>query len=435
MNRVIMRSYGSKLVFLIVLLGLSACGGDGQHSSPDTEKTAAAQLAEAHEAHDDAQTHDEQAYGETPDSEISHYTCSMHPSVQSQEPGTCPICSMDLVPVTREEMDTGVIMIDAQRRQLIGLRTGPVTRRAAVPQVRAVGRVVYDESRLADVSLKYRGWIGELKVSKSGQRVEQGQILFTLYSPEIYAAQEEFLAAIASQQAARSSSAPMRADYLVDAARQRLRLWDIQDWQIDAIVGTGQPLEYIPIVSATAGHVVEKNIVQGAAVEPGMKLYRIAGLESVWVEAELYESELALIEIDQRARVSLPYLPGRRYEGRVSFLYPYLENASRTARIRIELDNKDMALKPDMYANVEIQADRGERLMVPEEAVLYAGPRRLVFVDLGEGRIKPQEIELGLKSGDFYEVLSGLNENDVVVTSGTFLVAAESRLKSAVGQW
>lgn len=379
--------------------------------------------------------HSEYVQGAGGEDDIAHYTCSMHPSVQRQEPGTCPICSMDLVPVTRKEMETGVITIDAQRRQLIGVRTTRVTRQEVHTRIRAIGKVVYDETRLADVTLKYRGWIGELKVNQTGQKVEKGQILFDLYSPVLYAAQEEFLAAIESQRAARSTSEPKRADYLVDAARQRLHLWDIHDRQIDAIARTGRPLEYIPIVSPASGYVVEKNVVQGAAVEPRMKLYRIAGLQTVWIEAEVYESELPFIEIGQQAEVTLPYLPGRKYEGRITFLYPYLDDRSRTARLRIELENSDMALKPDMYANVEIQAEWGERLMIPEEAVLYAGPRHLVFVDLGKGRLKPQEIKLGVRSGDYYEVLSGLEEGDVVVTSGNFLVAAESRLKSATEQW
>ena len=166
-----------------------------------------------------------------------------------------------------------------------------------------------------------------------------------------------------------------------------------------------------------------------------MKLYRIAGLETVWVEAEIYESELPLASVGQEAEVVLPYLPDKRFRGKVSFVYPYLSDQTRTGRVRIELSNPDFELRPDMYADVELKVDRGERLVVPAEAVLHAGPRRLVFLDLGEGRLKPQEIDIGVKSGDDYEVLAGLEEGDVVVASGNFLIAAESRLKSAVEQW
>ena len=367
--------------------------------------------------------------------EIAYYTCSMHPSVKRQEPGTCPICSMDLTPVTRQELETGVILVDAQRRQLIGVRTAPVQARSVQVEVRAVGRVVYDEKRLADVTLKNRGWIAKLHVNESGQRVKKGQTLFTLYSPELYAAQEEFLTAVSSQEAARASNAPERADYLVQAARTRLRLWDIHDWQIDRLAETGEPLEHLPIVSPVTGYVVQKNVVDGAAVEPGSRLFRIAGLERVWVEAEVYESDLPLIEIGQQATIDLSYLPGRSFAGRVSFVYPYLQAGSRTGRVRIELDNPGLELKPDMYANVRLAIDRGERVVVPAEAVLYAGPRRLVFLDLGEGRLKPQEIQVGVRSGDSYEVTAGLAIGDTVVTSGNFLIAAESRLKSATEMW
>ncbi|MEE8219016.1 MAG: efflux RND transporter periplasmic adaptor subunit, partial [bacterium] len=369
------------------------------------------------------------------DGEVAYYTCSMHPSVKSDQPGTCPICSMDLVPVTREEIDTGVILMDAQRRQTIGVRTAPVKRQLVSVHIRAVGKIVYDETRLAEVTVKYKGWIGKLYADATGKRVRKGEPLFTLYSPELYAAQEELLTALASQSAARATSVPDRADYLVDAARKKLRLWDIEGEQIERIAESGEPLEYIPILSPVTGHVIEKSVVQGASVEPGEMLYRIAGLDKIWIEAELYESELPLVDVGQEAEVTLPYLPGRSFRGRVSFVYPYLEGESRTGRVRIELPHPRLELKPGMYANVDLREERGERLVVPEEAVLYAGPRRLVFLDLGEGRLKPQEIEVGVKSGDFYEVLSGLEEGDVVVTSGNFLVAAESRIKSATEQW
>ncbi len=369
------------------------------------------------------------------DGEISHYTCSMHPSVKSQEPGTCPICSMDLVPVTREEVETGVIFMDAQRRQAIGVRTEAVARREVSVRLRAAGKITYDETRLAEVTVKYRGFIGKLHADATGVRVRKGKPLFTLYSPELYAAQDELFTALESQRRARETSAPNRADYLVEAARKRLRLWDVQEWQIDEILTRGEPEQYLPIVSPVDGYVIEKNVFEGATVEPGEVLYRVAGLERIWIDAAVHESELPSISEGQEAQVTLPYLPGRKFQGQVSFIYPYLEDRTRTGRIRIELPNSGLELKPDMYANVELVSDLGERLVVPEEAVLYAGPRHLVFLDLGEGRLRPQEIEIGVKSGDDYVVLSGLEAGDVVVTSGNFLVAAESRLKSATKQW
>lgn len=375
--------------------------------------------------------HVEQVHG----GDVAYYTCSMHPSVRSDTQGTCPICSMDLVPVSREEVETGVIRVDAQRRQEIGVRTAPVTVRAVETTVRAVGTVTYDETALSAVSLKYEGWIERLYVEETGQAVRRGQPLLELYSPALLAAQEELLAALASQRAARTTENPTRADYMVAASRRRLALLDLTEGQIEEIARTGEPLEHLPVFSPVSGFVVEKNVVEGQAVRPGETLYRIAGLDPVWVDAELYEAEIARVRVGQAAEVTFPYLPGRSFSGRVAYVYPYLQGATRTGRVRVELPNPGLELKPEMYADVELGWHHGERLMVPEEAVIYAGPRRLVFVDLGEGRLEPRQIEVGLKAGDAYEVLSGLREGEVVVTSGNFLIAAESRIKSAMEKW
>ena len=399
--------------------GMTTCGVETDTSAAAPDST------------EEGQAHVEAAHGD----EIAYYTCTMHPFVRRQEPGQCPVCSMDLLPVTRQEVESGVVTLNPQRRQAIGIRTAVVERRPVSIRTRAVGKIVYDETRLAEVTVKYPGWVGALRADATGVRVRRGEPLFTLYSPELYATQEELLTAIASRSAARATSAPERADYLVEAARQRLRLWDIDDPQIEEILARGEPQKYLPILSPVDGYVIEKSIVQGAAVEPGQALYRIAGLDRIWIEAEVYESELPLVSLGQEALVTLPYLPGQTFRGRVSFVYPYLAEQTRTGRIRVELPNPGLELKPDMYANVELVSERGMRLVVPEEAVLYTGPRRLVFLDLGEGRLRPQEIQVGPKSGDFYEVLSGLEEGELVVTSGNFLVAAESRLKSALHHW
>jgi Cu(I)/Ag(I) efflux system membrane fusion protein len=335
----------------------------------------------------------------------------------------------------QEEALAGTVRIDPRRWQTIGVRTGAVEMRPLQLEVRAVGKVTYDETRLSEVSVKYAGWIGRLDVDSPGQQVRKGQTLFTLYSPELYAAQQELLTAVASQRSARQTSAPDRADYLVEASRQRLRLWDLDDAQIERIAASGEPIQYLPIPSPVSGHVIEKHVVAGAAVQPGMALYRIAGLDRVWVEAEVYESELPLVAVGQKVEVTLPHPSSRRFEGRVAFVYPYLEGATRTGRVRIELPNRDGELKPDMYAEVVLHLDRGSRLMVPDSAVLYAGTRRVVFRDLGEGRLEPRDVVVGASSAGFVEVLEGLEEGDVVVTSGTFLVAAESRLGAAEELW
>ena len=369
------------------------------------------------------------------DEDVSHYTCPMHPSVRSAVPGRCPICGMDLTPVSRRDADSGAITLDASRRQTIGVETAPVERRSLDVTVRAVGRVVYDETRLTDVSLKLGGWIGELYANSQGQFVRQGEPLFTVYSPDLYAAQSELLAAAVSQTAARETAVPARVDYLVDASRRRLRLWDLSEAQIDQILRRGRALEYVPILSPISGYVIEKNVVRGGSIEPGARLFRIAELDRVWVEAEIYESDLGLVMVGDTVVVKLPYVRGRTFSGTIAFVYPYLDQGARTGRVRVSLENPDLELKPDMYADVEIEKSLGDRLVIAHDAVLAAGRRSFVFVDLGEGRLQPRAIEVGRRAGEWVEVLDGLAVGEVVVTSGNFLVAAESRLRLDMEHW
>jgi Cu(I)/Ag(I) efflux system membrane fusion protein len=377
----------------------------------------------------------EGAPGEHGDDDISHWTCPMHPSVHEKGPGACPICGMDLVPITRSEQKTGDVRIDAQRRQEIGIRIGIVERGALVVPVRAVGRVTVDERRLKDVSLKVRGWITKLHANALGAPVRAGEPLLELYSPELFTAQQEYLHARRSMEGSKSADGSNRMASLVRAARTRLRLWDISDVDLDALDRRGEPAESLTIRSPISGFVIEKNVVEGAAVKPGSRLLRLAPLDQVWVEADIYENQIELLRPGQPATISLPYIADRRLEGRVSFVSPMLEGETRTARVRIELPNPDLALRPDMYANVEFLADLGERTLVPASAVLYAGPRRIVFVDLGDGRLRPREVRIGVGNGDAYEVLEGLEPGEQIVLSGNYLVASESRLKSALTQW
>ena len=355
----------------------------------------------------------------------SQWTCSMHPEVRQSGPGKCPICGMALVPV-KEQGDE--IRIDAGRQETLGVRVGTVELRPVSSEVRAVGRVAYDETRLEDVTVKYGGYIGRLHVEQTGQAVRRGQTLFTLYSPELYAAQQEYLAALASQKAARQTSVPDRADYLVAAARQKLRLWDLSDAQVRRIEETGEAVREIEVPSPASGYVVEKDVVEGAAVQPGMRLFRIAGLDRVWVEAEVYESELPRVRPGQSAAVTLPYQPGEEHRGRVALILPALDPESRTGKVRIEIANSGRQLRPGMYADVVLRTEGREVPMVPESAVLYTGPRQIVFVEEGQGRYRQQEVRLGAKHGDAFEVISGLRPGDRVVTSGNFLLDAEARL-------
>jgi len=363
---------------------------------------------------------------------VAHYTCPMHPSVKQSEPGSCPICGMDLEPVLQSEVSGGVVLIDAVRRQSIGVRTETVTRGPMTRTVRAVGHLTYDERGLADVDLKVKGWVRELHVDAQGEYVGKGQPLFTFYSPDLYAAQQDYLQALRARERAADGE---EAGLLLDSARERLILWDLTGAQVDSLASRGRAQRYVTIFAPASGHVIAKHVVEGASVMPGQMLYRIAPLDRVWVEAEVYESDLAILKVGQRADIRLTYLPGREFKGTIDHIYPYMDEDARTGRVRLVLRNPDLELRPNMYADVELKVDLGSPLRVPQEAVIYTGPRRIVFLDLGEGRLKPTEIQVGRSAGAYFEVLSGLSSGDVVVTSGNFLVAAESRLRSAATFW
>jgi len=322
----------------------------------------------------------------------------------------------------------GEVRLEPARMQQVGIRSEPATLAPFERLIRAVGRVTWDERALVDVSPKVRGWIERLEADAVGVRVERGQPLLWLYSPELYAAQQEYLSALRSQR----ESAGLRSDAIVRAARRRLALWDLSPADVDAIAQRGSPSEALPLRSPASGVVIEKDATLGAAIEPGQRLFRIAPVDRVWIEAELQEDELAGVAAGDVASVTLPSLPGRTFEAKVDYVYPYLDGASRSARVRLVLANDDLALRPDMYANVSLRVGEGERLQVPASAVLYTGPRRLVFVDRGEGRLQPREITIGTTSGERVEVLSGLTAGERVVVAGTFLVAAESRLQAAL---
>jgi Cu(I)/Ag(I) efflux system membrane fusion protein len=342
---------------------------------------------------------------------------------------------MDLAPVTKEEVRSGIVRIDRERRQAFGVTTEKVERRRLIVPVRASGRVAYDERGLFDVTLKYKGWIERLHVEETGERVKKGQPLFSVYSPEMFAAQHELILAAQAKKSAATEMQRSRAEALLMGSRKRMRLWDLGPGQIDRMIARGEPLRQVPVPSPASGYVIEKDVVEGAAVEPGQRLFRIADLARIWVEAEIYERDIALVEKGQAAKVTLAHLPGRTLLGSVSFIHPTIDPRTRTARVRIELENRKLELKPDMFAAVDIAVDMGERLVIPEPAILYSGPRRIVFVDVGEDRLRPTIVETGAKSDGLVEVLSGLEAGDEVVVSGNFLVAAESRLKSATGIW
>ena len=333
------------------------------------------------------------------------------------------------------ESAPGTINIDAARRQEIGIRTAPVQVRTLSATVRAVGRVAYDETRQAEVTLKFSGYVRDLRVDFTERPVRAGEVLFTAYSPELWSAQQEYIEAL--RVAGDSSLAvhgPPETE-LALAARRRLELWDITPGEIQQIAREGKPREAIPIVAPASGVVTEKNVYRGSAFTPGQVLYKIAPLDPAWVLASVYQVDLPLLKVGMLATLANPYLDERSRHGRVSFISPALQAETRTGQVRVEVPNPRGDLKPGMFVNVELAVALGKRLAVPESAVLPTGDRRVVFVDLGNGRLEPRDVQLGARAGDYFEVLSGLKPGEVVVTSGNFLVAAESKLKSATQKW
>ncbi|UCH83667.1 MAG: efflux RND transporter periplasmic adaptor subunit [Candidatus Latescibacterota bacterium] len=358
------------------------------------------------------------------DESASHYTCPMHPSVREAEFGRCPMCGMDLVEVGEEGQSSASIHVSGARRAQIGLRSELAELRPMSVEVRALGEVVYDETRVHDVVLKVEGWIETLDVDRTGQQVTKGQKLLTLYSPELYSAQRELLQVRASGNKT-----------LVETAKNRLRLWGVSDAQIEKIIQRGEPFLHVPITSPASGVVVDKPVVEGSHVRAGDRLFRIASLDRVWIEASVFETDLGLLTEGTAATVALTGLTGVELPGTVDYVYPYLESDTRTGRIRIEMDNTDGTLKPGMYADVTLQTDLGDVLQIPESAVIFTGPHRLVFVEQAAEHLAPREVRIGRRSGGRYEVLDGVEAGERVVTSGNFLIASESRIRAALDAW
>ena len=334
------------------------------------------------------------------------------------------------------EVAPGTVQVSPERQQLIGVRIGTVEKRLLQKVIRTNGRVEFDEKRLATISPKIGGWIEELYVDFTGAPVKKGAPLLTLYSPELVSTQEEYLAALRARQELSASPYPEVAasgNALVESARRRLRLWDISEEQIRMLEQTGQVRKRLTLYSPYGGIVLEKMAFKGMRVEPGMALYKLADLSVVWLIADIYEYELPLIRLGQQASINLSYLPGEAFNGKAVFIYPYLDAQTRTARVRFEFANPRGTLKPEMYAGVEITIRLGDKITVPEGAIIDTGIRKVAIVEKGAGYFEPRDVKLGTKAGDYYEVLDGLKVGERVVTSANFLIDSESKLKEAVG--
>jgi len=418
------------------------------------------------------------------------YSCGMHPEVISDEPGNCPICGMKLTPIRdsgngagrlqeegekkkhkilywRAPMDpteiydqpgkskmgmdlvpvyegeeasgAGSILIDGTIQQNMNLRTAPVERRDIERVIRAFGNVTYAQDEEYSVSIKITGWIERLYVNTEGQRVKKGEALLEIYSPELVSTQEEYLLALDNFKKLEESpyeSIQKNAERMFRLARNRLEYWDISETEINKIEQTREVRRTILLKSQVNGIVTHKAVVEGDRVGPGMDLFHIANLDKIWVEAAVYESELPLVKRGQKAELELDQMRGKTFEGKVDFIYPYLDQKSRANNVRLVFSNTNLELKPDMFVTVRIFAPvAADSQAIPAEAVIYSGKRQIVFVSRGDGKFEPREVKTGAESDEGYiQVLSGLFDGEQVVVSGQFLLDSESRTREAIAK-
>lgn len=381
----------------------------------------------------DSQGNHGESQSATPQAEIDYYTCTMHPSVREVKPGKCPICGMELIPIYKKATSATpqsdyTFTVTPAKQQMIGVKFDDVKKRPLHKVIYAVGTIDYDERKLAVVNMRVGGWIETLFVDFNGKFVSKGQPLFELYSPELVSTQREYLLAKQALQNGGESDRQYEPD-LLWTSRERLRLWGITDEQINELEDRGEPRMYLTIHSPIAGYVIEKNIFQGMRIEPGMELYKIADLSTVWVHADIYEYELSLIKLGQEAIIRFSSSQSVASKGRVTYIYPTLNPETRTVRVRIELPNPGNELKPKMYADVELHINLGQRLSIPESAVLHSGTREIVFVDKGKGTFELRFVQLGVRAEGYYEVTGGLTEGEQVAVSANFLIDAESKIQ------
>ena len=355
-----------------------------------------------------------------------YYTCGMHPEIVSEGQGSCPICHMDLVLQTADNSSLSGITIDPTVVQNMGVRVKHVAYRDISHTIRTIGKAEVADDKSYSVNLRFSGWIEKIFADKIGQKVEKGSKLFEIYSPELIAAQEEYLLAV--QTYGKDSK-------IAEAAQKRLFLWNISEKHLTKVISENNAQQNVNFASRFSGNILHKNIKQGSKVKAGADLYHIGNLDNIWIIADLYEFDSASVKTGQNVSLEFTNLPGKTLNGKISFIYPTLNPKTRTQKIRVELKNPDQAIKPGMFATVRIETDKlSEVLTVPTEAIINSGERKIVFISRGEGKFEPREIVTGLADDkDYYtEVISGLHENEIVVVSGQFLMDSESQLQEAV---
>ena len=373
---------------------------------------------------------------------VQYWQDPMHPSYRSDKPGTAPDCGMALVPVYAEEtqameqMPPGTVRLSAEKQQLVGVTLGRAEMRAVTKTVRAVAKIAFDESRIVHAHTKVDGWIEKVFAEYVGAPVQHGQPLFTIYSPELFSAQQEFLIARKARRELANSPTPEIArstEALYQAAREKLRLWDVTEEQIRQLEETGQPQRAVTFYAEHGGIVMERKAYEHMRVEKNTDLYMIADLSRVWAIAEIYEFEAPLVSVGQTANMTLTAVPGRTFPGKVSFIYPQLDAQTRTLKVRLDFENPSLQLRPEMFANIELAVNLGRQLVVSEQAVLDSGLKQYVFLNKGGGYFEPREVRVGMRANGFAVIESGLKAGDEIVTSANFLIDSESKLKATAG--
>jgi membrane fusion protein, copper/silver efflux system len=380
--------------------------------------------------------------------DVDYYTCTMHPSVHAEAPGKCPICGMDLVPVMKTKSDAtatpgstssfgGTVaghefVVPVERQQQIGVTFATVKRAPLHHTIRAVGGVETDLQRHWAFVARVDGYVKQLFVTSAGQLVEKDAPLMSIYSPDLLTTELELVMLLRMRDEAKSKDTRATPERLIAAAESRLRQWNVTDEQIAEMEQKREPSETLTLRSPFRGVVQEVPAHQGVSVKMGDHLIDIADLSVVWVSAEFYESELSMLKTGQSVTVTTSSYPNERFEGQVAVINPFLEQAKRTTKVRIDIPNPDFKLRPGMYANVELGMDMGNGLVVPASAIMPTGSHEIAFVDKGGGKLEPRIVQLGEQIGDQYEVKNGLAERERVVSSANFLIDAESKVQGAL---
>lgn len=371
---------------------------------------------------------------------ILYWYDPMHPAYKSDKAGIAPDCGMALVPKYADDdmskMPAGTVIIPEEKQVLAGVRTAVVQRKPLMREIRTTAQIVADETRISHVHVKVDGYIDRVFIDYVGQLVKKGEPLFTLYSPDLVSTQEEYL--IAKRSNATLGTAPFTdvaqgARSLLNSTRQRLKLWDISDDQIEKLDETGRVERDLTFYSPVTGFVTDRKAFPQTSVTPNTELYTVSDLSSVWATADIFEYEVPFVHVGQRVAFSLSYYPGKTYSGTISYIYPTVDPQTRTVKVRVQVPNPEFTLKPQMFADAQLQVNYGTQILVPQEAVLDAGTVQQVFVVHDGGAFEPRKVTLGPAIDGYVAVLSGLKPGERVVTSGNFLIDSESRLKTSAG--